>query len=107
MVCAPGGNAESCTSFLESSVGKGNSCVVGSSANDCFEKIKAGQADLVMVGGDELFRSNTVYGFQPAISQVQSAETGVSYYSVAIVPKGSDLCNSKAKNFAGLKVNFR
>lgn len=91
------------------------SCVDGTDADDCMEKINKGEADLVTLDGGNTYSAGEKYDFRVIVSE-QYGEYDVKYYAVAIVKKantGFDLktlkgkksCHTQADKNAGWKIS--
>ncbi|KAJ7337163.1 antigen p97 (melanoma associated) [Desmophyllum pertusum] len=75
------------------------SCVAGNTTEDCMTKIKDGQADLVTLGGGDIYKAGKNYSLVPIVSE-QYGEYGVKYYAIAVVKKnntGFDITSLKGK----------
>eukprot|EP00899_Mesostigma_viride_P014739 jgi/Mesvir1/23266/Mv12880-RA.1 len=101
-LCMPSASAPitTCNSYL-STYNIPGTCVARASATACLQAVEDGDADLVMVGGDQLFDSYESYGLEPVVAENYGEGAGVTYRGVAVVK--ASFCQSGTPTFASLR----
>ncbi|KAF5834924.1 hypothetical protein DUNSADRAFT_8150 [Dunaliella salina] len=97
-VCISKGTKESCQNALMRAYGSSSlrfECVkvTDNADEECLQKVKNQEADVTIVGGNELFAANDQYSLAAIVAESTGAELGdASYYGVALTKR--DKCQT-------------
>ncbi|CAI9740460.1 serotransferrin-like isoform X1 [Octopus vulgaris] len=67
-------------------------CVKGSSASDCLEKIAKNLADITSLDGGNIYKAGKCYNLKPIVAETYSGlPIGAGYFAVAVAKKSSNV----------------
>ncbi|XP_014775497.1 melanotransferrin isoform X2 [Octopus bimaculoides] len=67
-------------------------CVQGSNASDCLEKIENNLADITSLDGGNIYKAGKCYNLKPIVAETYNGlPYGAGYFAVAVAKKSSNV----------------